>query len=211
MADYADINILERGDSSLVLAWPVDPDKSVAGFQLCVSTDPTSGYTGIGGLIPNSASGNGYAPRSVVAHVLEGATGSPGYTGSVRALGGSFASTEFAFTPLFFRAVTAGATGAPSDVANAKTKALQTMATAPSGRLGSIRGAAYTTNNPLNDDNVCIDRVMTGATGAFYVTKETIYLSGAPSGSRAKQILYTGPFSVDGKATTVQSSDILLP
>ena len=211
MADFADINILERGDSSLVLAWPVDPDSTVASFKLYASTDPTVGYTGLGGLIPNAASGNGYAPRSVVANVIEGATGFPGYTGSVRALGGAFADAEFAFTPLFFRAVAVDSTGTPKDVSTAKTKALQTMATAPSGRLGSIRGAAYTTSNPLNDDNVCIDRTMTGTTGAFYVTEELIYLAGAPTGSRAKKIEYTGPFSVDGKATTVRTSDILLP
>ena len=208
MADFADINILERGDNSLVLAWPVDADKAVASFQLCVSTEPTSGYTGIGGLIPNSASGNGYAPRSVVAHVLEGATGFPGYTGSVRHLSGPFAKAEFAFTPLFFRAVAVDSLGSAKGVTGAKTKALQTMATAPSGRLGSIRGASYTTSNPLNDDNICVDRTLDGDKN---VTSELFYLAGAPSGSRAKQILYTGPFSIDGKATTVRSSDILLP
>ena len=144
MAAFADINILERGDTSLMLSWETDPASTVASFELYVSTDPTGVspvYSALGALIPNMASGAGYAPRSVVVKVLET---------DIRALGGAFATVELSISPLYFRAVTVTAAGVRSPVATAKTKALQTLVSAPGSRLGSIHGASFVTTNPLN-------------------------------------------------------------
>ena len=204
MGAYADIQILERNSDNIVLSWEVDTATNVTGFQVYVSTDPLGlnpVWRAVGPVVPNAPSGNGYSPKHVVYSLTETV---------VRALGGTFATAEFTITPLYIRAATiiggvsSGATGAVS-------KPLQALYSAPGGRLGSLRGASYVSMNPLNDDNITIERTLAGTTGAFNVTQELIYLSGEPSGTRAKLIVYTGPFSVDGKATRVDMYDTLKP
>lgn len=201
MGTYADIQILERNADNIVLSWPVDTDTTVSGFKLYVSTDPTGTspvYTAVGpAVITNAPSGTGYAPKQVVYSLTEAA---------VRALGGTFATAEFQITPLYLRAVTI-VSGTPEPVANAKTKPLQAQSSAPSARLGSIRGAAYVTSNPLNDDNITVERTIVGGN----VTQELYYVTGSPSGSRAKLIVYTGPWSTLGKATKEEIYDVLKP
>lgn len=198
MGKYAEVQILERNADNIVLSWEVDADVTVTSFQTYISTDQfglAPVWRAVGPIIPNAPSGNGYSPRRVVYSLTETV---------VRALGGTFATAEFSITSLFIRVATIvggvsyGATGAV-------TKPLQAMHSAPSGRLGTTRGASYVSTSQLNEDNITIERTIIGGN----VTQELIYLSGEPVGGRAKLIVYTAPFSTDGKATKVEMFDVL--
>lgn len=202
MANFADINVVERSADAVSLMWDVDASPSVASFKLYVSTDPTGtiqAYTAIGSLIPNAPSGNLFAPRRVCVPLKESV---------VKALGGNFANVDFTASPLFFRATAVNSAGAElGPVATAKTKALQSGYTAPSGRLGTQYGATLVSTDPYYGELIYVDRTITGG----YVVEEVLYPAGATSGDRVRRVTYTAPFSNDGKATKVRVVDEVLP
>lgn len=70
--------------------------------------------------------------------------------------------------------------------------------------LGTLNASAV----PYLEDNYTIDRTLDGEGN---VLTELIYLESDPSGSYAKLITYTAPFSTDGKATKVEYSDSVKP
>lgn len=68
-------------------------------------------------------------------------------------------------------------------------------------------GAVAVSGSALHEDNIVIDRTIVGGN----VTEELIYRASDPSGAPAKRIVYTAPFSTDGKATKVEYLDSTKP
>jgi hypothetical protein len=112
-----------------------------------------------------------------------------------------------AITPTFYKATYVNPSDVESLLADAPSRPIEFEKTATTGTIGTLHGAQITSQNPLYEDNYTVERTIVGGV----VTEELIYLTGAPSGSRAKKIIYTAPFSTDGKATKEVVTDALKP
>jgi len=148
----------------------------------------------------------------------------------VQALGAPFDGVSFANTPLFLRATEVSAAGVESAIASALTRAVGVVGVTPGyvrdnpvsnahnyGYSPAASGWARVTATALGalstsaveyyEDNWVIDRTID--TGN--VVEELIYRASDPSGAYAKKIVYTAPFSTDGKATKVEYQDAVKP
>lgn len=142
----------------------------------------------------------------------------------------TWSSVSFLNTPLYVLGTEVNSEGVESDMALSLPKFLGVVGITPgftkdnpssnnhnygfsaAGRgwarlASSASGAVVTSSVEYYEDNFIIDRTVDGGN----VTSELIYRASDPVGAYAKMITYTGPFSVDGKASKVVYTDSVKP
>lgn len=215
------IQVLSKNSDKVSFFYEVFPAaQSVASVNMYVSlTDVTANYIKVLSNISNEADleGGKNVNFDLTLTVLQD-------------LGGAFANATFDATPLFFRATTVTKAGIESAVAGALGKYIGVVGynPLPEGdnpaqnnhnqlfsnaslnwqRLrGTTKGAIATSSSAMYEDNITIQRTFSGSNTAT----ELIFFTNDPSGAPAKLVTYTGPYTVDGKATTVVYSDATKP
>jgi hypothetical protein len=217
------LEILNKSQDQVQIFFEKQPTSTVASVNLYVSlTDVTANFVEIiEGIVNTPYDVGGGDSKNVYFRVT---------IAELQALGGAFANASFDGTPLYLRATTVSPAGVESAIASSQTKFIGVVGFNPlpeqdnpaqnnhnymfsnqalywDRTRGTALGAQQVSSNPYYEDNIVIDRVIV----ANMVTQELYYPAGAPSGARAKLVVYTGPFSVDGKATKVEYSDTTLP
>lgn len=215
------IQVLLKSADKVSFYYEVFPTaQNIASVNLYVSlTDVTANYVKVLSNISNEADLEGGKNVNFNLTVAE-----------LRALGGAFTNAAFDITPLFFRATTVTKAGVESPVANSLGKYIGVVGYNPLPEIdnpaqnnhnqifsneslnwqrmrGTMKGAVATSSSAMYEDNITIQRTFNGSN----VATELIFFTNDPSGAPAKLVTYTGPYTVDGKATTVVYSDTTKP
>lgn len=214
------LQVLEVSSDKIRLFFDKVPG-SVASVNLYISlTDVTGNYNLLKSSIPNiSARVRGDEQVNFEITLEE-----------VQDLGSPFDGVSFTNTPLFMRLTEVSPAGVESAIADALTKLIGNAGITPGyirdnplsnshgygysqdargwARLAaSALGASAVSQVQYYEDNWVIDRTI----DAGNVVAELIYRAGDPSGAYAKRIVYTAPFSTDGRATKVEYFDAVKP
>jgi hypothetical protein len=215
------IQVLAKSADKVSFLYEVFPaSQNIASVNLYVSlTDVTANYVKVLSNISNEAALEDGRNVNFYLEVAE-----------LRALGGAFTNAAFDVTPLFFRATTVTKAGVESLVSGALGKYIGIVGYNPFPETdnpaqnnhnqlfsnaslnwqrlrGTMKGAVATSSSAMYEDNITIQRTFSGSN----LATELIFFTSDPSGAPAKLVTYTGPYTVDGKATTVVYSDATKP